>query len=162
MTCGEAYRRIIDEYHEHVPEDEIARHMGASRSYIDSVIGWHRKRGESLFLSTRPYKGHITVPDEDAIWENIRVHEWREQVAAREIEELKRSIREGDIVSAEFEEGKGYVKQIYTKCIKVEYIGRDYLMGKTERGIKETIRLFDLWKANKKGQMKILQSKEDT
>lgn len=145
MTCGDAYRQIIAEYQRGIPRMEIAEHLGVSLSFIHSTISRYRCMGDKLFESQRELKKTYYSPSEYAIWANMRRNEIMEQSAAREMAALRRSIVEGDKIMIGREEGNGINKHLVEKEITVTYVGREYILGTTEKGIKESTSIHDLW-----------------
>lgn len=60
------------------------------------------------------------------------------QTTFREMEALRRSIKVGDTVSISPEDGSD-------KKIVMEYVGHDYIKGKSDYGYPDTISIFDIW-----------------
>ena len=148
MTCGDAYRKCIDLREQGVKAKEIADEIGVSTNYLYTIYAKYDSQGPKIFESKRPFKGTgaYKVPADVDIQENHNRAEYSGQEMARKIVELRLRIRIGDIVKYTVSEGVGANFIEVPGTMRVQYKGRDYLMGRGDKGYNVTARFYDLCK----------------
>lgn len=146
MTCGDAYRKCIDLREQGVKAKEIADEIGVSTNYLYTIYAKYDALGEKIFESKRPFKGTgaYKVPADVDIQANHYRAEYSGQEMARKMAELKMRVKVGDIVKYTTFEGVGANMQEVPRIMTVQYKGRDYLMGRGDKGYNITARLYDL------------------
>lgn len=150
MTLGEAYRKIIDEWKAGKTKEYIAASMNVSQRYVSDTVARYSHDGDDIFNNKRPFKGSKNkIPDEAAIYANHRRNEFQAQNAAREMHTYRDNLKEGDRITIYRTEGQAFCRVDVAIEITVTYIGRDYVIGVTDRGVKESASFYDIWKWSK-------------
>lgn len=146
MTCGDAYKKCIDLREQGVKAKDIADEIGVSTNYLYTIYAKYDALGSKIFESKRPFKGTgaYNVPTDVDIQANHFRAEYTGQEMARKMAELKMRVRIGDIVKYTTSEGVGANIEEVPRIMTVQYKGRDYLMGRGDKGYNITARLYDL------------------
>ena len=123
---------------------------GCSYDTVRKVHMKYLEQGEEIFSNSRKFvmfrKKPSKAPSEESLRAiyNKTAQELRK--AAEDMARLRLSIEIGDLVWAWVESGSGLKKKIVKKRLEVDFIGRDYVSGKDDKGLRGTISIYDLWK----------------